>query len=120
MNLLNHSDVTLINNQCRNTGTFKVSNESGGFFSHSSRGSALALQTGHRKSIDLDFFGKVNFDELDKSKVFGTLHEVVTIKSSANINVLLINGIKVDIVNYSYPWLEPALSDNGMRLAELY
>ncbi len=28
-------------------------------------GTALALQLGHRKSIDLDLFGKINFEDLD-------------------------------------------------------
>jgi hypothetical protein len=82
-------------------------------------GTSLALQLGHRKSIDLDFFGKINFAELNRNETFNQFREVVTIKLSANINVLLINGIKVDFVNYSYPWLEPALSNNGIRLAGL-
>jgi hypothetical protein len=29
------------------------------------RGTSLALQFGHRKSIDLDFFGNVLIDEID-------------------------------------------------------
>ena len=82
-------------------------------------GTSLALQLGHRKSIDLDFFGKINFAELNRNETFNQFREVVTIKLSANINVLLINGIKVDFVNYSYPWLEPALSNSGIRLAGL-
>ena len=31
-------------------------------------GTALALQTGHRKSIYLDFFGIIEFDELSTKK----------------------------------------------------
>jgi len=82
-------------------------------------GTALALQIGHRKSIDLDLFGIINFSELDKNKIFGQFKKVVTIKSSANVNILLINDIKVDFVNYSYPWLEPVLIKNEIRLAGL-
>jgi len=36
-------------------------------------GTALALQIGHRKSIYLDFFGKLNADELQMT---GTLSEI--------------------------------------------
>ena len=57
-------------------------------------GTALALIHGHRKSIDLDFFGILNveFDILiDELK---TLGEVVLLKNSKNIHSLLINYIK--------------------------
>lgn len=33
-------------------------------------GTALALQIGHRKSIDLDFFGIVDFDQIDTFESF--------------------------------------------------
>ncbi len=69
-------------------------------------GTALALQLGHRKSIDLDLFGEIDFKIIDKARTFEKHREIKTIKSSDNINILLVNGIKVDFVNYSYPWLE--------------
>ena len=28
-----------------------------------------------------------------------------------------VDGIKIDIVNYAYPWLEPAVVEDGLRLA---
>ena len=34
-----------------------------------------------------------------------TIGEVVPLKNSKNIHSLLINNIKVDIVNYEYKWL---------------
>lgn len=82
-------------------------------------GTAIALQIEHRKSIDLDFFGEIDFANLDKGKIFKQFNTVKTIKSSSNINVLLINGIKVDFVHYSYPWLEDPLFEKGIRLAAL-
>ena len=33
-------------------------------------GTSLALQIGHRKSIDIDLFGKVEIDEITISKIF--------------------------------------------------
>ena len=57
-------------------------------------GTSLALQIGHRKSIDIDLFGILNveFDILiDELK---TLGEVVLLKNSKNIHSLLINDIK--------------------------
>lgn len=68
-------------------------------------GTALALQLGHRKSIDLDLFGEIDFEDIDSAMLFKRFQKVDTLKRSKNINIFNINNIKVDIVNYSYPWL---------------
>lgn len=80
-------------------------------------GTALALQMGHRKSIDLDLFGKVDADEFEVLNQMNAIFPVTILKKSQNINIFLINGIKVDIVNYPYPWLEQALFDMDIVLA---
>ena len=81
-------------------------------------GTALALQYGHRSSIDLDFFG--TFD-IDGEEMFGILRSYGNVekqKVSSNIRIFDINGVKVDIVNYSiYPWLENSVEEEGLRLA---
>jgi len=82
-------------------------------------GTALALQLGHRKSVDLDFFGNIDFGNIDKTKVFEKYQQVRTLKTSENINILLIKGVKVDFVNYSYPWLEDQILEEGIRIAGL-
>lgn len=66
-------------------------------------GTALALQIGHRESVDIDLFGKIDFEEQEKNIEFTGRVEVL--KKSKNINVLSIDNIKVDIVNYRYPWV---------------
>ena len=78
-------------------------------------GTALALQIGHRISIDLDLFGEIDFD----SQVFNNYSKVQVIKKSKNINIFEINDVKVDIVNYTYPWLEEELQIENIRLASL-
>jgi len=80
-------------------------------------GTALALQTGHRKSIDLDLFGKVEMDKLPLAKLFEPFKTVEIIKKSGHINIFEINGVKVDFVDYSYPWLQDAVVIEGIRLA---
>jgi len=82
-------------------------------------GTALALQLGHRKSIDLDLFGEIDFENINHTKTFSEFTKVVTLKKSKNINVFSINDIKVDFVNYSYPWLQIQLVINGIRLARV-
>jgi hypothetical protein len=80
-------------------------------------GTSLALQTGHRKSVDIDLFGTIQDDEYEVAKTLRNLGKVTTIKKSTNIGIYLINDIKTDIVNYTYPWLQNAIIKDGLRLA---
>ncbi len=80
-------------------------------------GTALALQTGHRKSVDIDLFGKIDFEELDIVNLFSGFRSVTTIKRSKNINIFIIDDTKVDFVNYGYPWLQPVVEMDNIRLA---
>jgi len=80
-------------------------------------GTALALQIGHRKSIDLDLFGDIDFDNVNTAKVFTNFNNTITLKRSKNINIFSIDDVKVDFVNYSYPWLQNQLLLGGIRLA---
>jgi len=80
-------------------------------------GTALALQIGHRKSIDLDFFGELDFEIqelIDNIKEFADL---TILSESKNIHIYSINGIKVDFVNYKYPWIDDAICEDGILLA---
>ena len=82
-------------------------------------GTSLALQIGHRKSIDIDLFGILNveFDILIDELM--TLGEVVLLKNSKNIHSLLINDIKVDIVNYNYKWLTNKMTIDNIYFATI-
>ena len=72
-------------------------------------GTSLALQYGHRRSVDLDFFGKTT-DDVDE--LTGAIHDSVgklaILSVSKKIRVYSINNVKVDIVNYDYPWIDNA------------
>ena len=75
-------------------------------------GTALALQYGHRMSIDLDFFGKI---EIDKEELKDSLREngeFSVINETRNIHQYLIDGVKVDIVNYNYPWIDDSIEED--------
>ena len=80
-------------------------------------GTSLALQYGHRDSIDLDFFGNQPIDEelfLSKLSLFGSVR---WIKKSDNILICTVNDIKVDLVSYPYTWIGPVINVNKLRLA---
>lgn len=81
-------------------------------------GTGLALQYGHRMSIDIDLFGKVEEENDDEIKAaLRQSGQLTILKASENIKIYVVNDIKVDIVNYPYPWIAPCVEEDGIRLA---
>lgn len=80
-------------------------------------GTALALQIGHRESVDIDLFGKIDFEGQEKNIEFAG--NIEFLKKSKNINILSIDNIKLDIVNYRYPWISPVKKEGNYRLASI-
>ncbi len=82
-------------------------------------GTALALQYGHRQSIDLEFFGTLPDDSFENIyKALQTLGSAELMKRSKSILVFSINGVKVDFVEYShYPWIADPVLDEGVLMA---
>ncbi len=80
-------------------------------------GTALALQTGHRTSVDIDLFGKMPTDYLELNIILNSIGKVSPLKKSPNIFIYLINEIKVALVNYPYPWIDNELKEDDLRLA---
>jgi len=80
-------------------------------------GTALALHIGHRKSVDLDFFGTITADEYELSKQLTETGQATILKKTENIKIYVIDGIKTDIVNFHYKWLASPLIESGLVLA---
>jgi len=83
-------------------------------------GTSLALQLGHRLSVDLDLFGNAvpTAAELLESLKNNGIKPVLNY-SSAQIAQFIIDDVNVDIVRYPYQWLECRASEAGVRLAGL-
>lgn len=81
-------------------------------------GTALALQYGHRQSIDLDFFGDLTCELENTQEILSKYGKVTVLKETKNIRIYVVDNIKVDFVHYScYPWLEDVIFEDGIRLA---
>lgn len=80
-------------------------------------GTSLALQYGHRKSIDIDLFGSFEADEFTIAEELRTIGEVTVLKKTPRIYIYSVSGVKVDIVNYPYPWIEELIKQDELRLA---
>lgn len=81
-------------------------------------GTALALQLGHRLSIDIDLFGAWD-RTADLGKILSRCGTVRLEHRTVDIHVFNVNDIKVDVVYYEYAWLSSALETEGIRLAAI-
>lgn len=82
-------------------------------------GTALALQIGHRDSIDLDLFSK---NPINEPELFTYLNKNYNFeKDFARNNTLKgqIEGIKIDMMTHNYPNVENDLIIEGVRMASL-
>ena len=82
-------------------------------------GTALAMQLGHRVSVDLDLFGKWDYS-VDLLEAFSAIGRTEKERGTPNgkMAFFYIDGVKVDCVSYEiYRWLEPPVEENGVRLA---
>lgn len=81
-------------------------------------GTALALQYGHRQSIDLDFFGDFRCEQEETQEILSKYGKVEVLKETQRIRIYSVDGIKVDFVyNSCYPWLAEIVLEDGIRLA---
>ena len=81
-------------------------------------GTSLALQYGHRRSVDLDFFGKTTEDVDELTEMMHDCAEtVVRGNCSKRIKAYFLDNVKVDVVNYDYAWIDAPIVYDGLRLA---
>lgn len=84
-------------------------------------GTALALQIGHRLSVDFDFFSYESLSEILLKKVkrvFEGRQLSVTYSAPEQLN-LIIDGVKVTFFNYPYQTIYPLVSFKEIRLASV-
>lgn len=82
-------------------------------------GTSLALQMGHRISVDLDLFTEKEFvaDEL-REYLEQNYHLQTDYLAFATVKGE-IEGVQVDCIAHAYPWLKPFVLEEGVRLASL-
>lgn len=80
-------------------------------------GTALALQLGHRRSVDFDFFVEGEFRPRDVALRLRALGRFEPWTEAANTLHGLLDGIRVSFLGYRYPLLEPLVQEGCLRLA---
>lgn len=80
-------------------------------------GTSLAMQYGHRKSVDLDFFGSFDTDAFAIKSIIKKIGNYHIIQESRSIYQYILDGVKIDFVNYPYEWISPKIEEDGLVLA---
>jgi hypothetical protein len=83
-------------------------------------GTALALQIGHRISVDLDFFS----DEPIKKTLLQDIEDffekpVEVLIKSKNELTIMIDEVKVTFLHYSFPLIYPLKKDDSIKIADI-
>lgn len=85
-------------------------------------GTALALQIGHRRSIDLDFFSATDdLDEKSRNEIIAEISSFSTqiIESVGGNLLMLVDGIRVGFFGYGYPLVDEPIHCENNLLASL-
>lgn len=77
-------------------------------------GTALALQFGHRNSIDIDLFTINKFDDAFVIDLISKQYSVNEILRRSNTIICLINNIKTDFIWHNYDLLKPPVTEEGI------
>lgn len=83
-------------------------------------GTALALQIGHRISVDFDFFSEKDITPVLLTKirrVFKDYSLKVLLRHSEQLTVL-VNGVRLDFVKYRFPLVLKTVEYQGVKMAQ--
>lgn len=81
-------------------------------------GTALALQLGHRRSEDLDFFSTESFDVGDLLASLAHVGDIHVQSRSGDTLHVLLAGLRVSFLKAEVPLLFPASEYRGLMLAD--
>jgi hypothetical protein len=82
-------------------------------------GTALALQLGHRISIDIDLFVDSAFAVDPVVEMLSRRYAIQSLEVAVNTIRGEVNGVKLDIMSHRYPMIDSAIVLDGIRLASL-
>ena len=82
-------------------------------------GTALALQIGHRISVDIDLFARSEFDSGKLAAYLKKNYNAEIVNSFNNTVFSFIGNIKVDMLTHPYDWLQTSRAIENIRMASL-
>lgn len=83
-------------------------------------GTALALQIGHRQSVDLDFFTIEDFSPLELQANLQEKHKLEAVQIIGDHTLIgICDGVKISFMKYSYPLLDELIEYKRTSLASV-
>lgn len=84
-------------------------------------GTALALQLGHRQSIDLDYFSKTEDIPSIRPLLENSLqpYQASLADQSWGNLIFLVNSIRIGFFGYGYPLVKPLITAQGCNIASI-
>jgi hypothetical protein len=82
-------------------------------------GTALALQLGHRKSVDIDLFTTKDFDAGKMAEYLREQYAADIFREATTGVFGYIYKIKFDLLKEPFPWLDPVEKVDGIRMPSL-
>ena len=82
-------------------------------------GTALALQLGHRVSVDIDLFTDQAFDVQLFAELLREKFSIQALETAMNTVRGTVDGIKLDLMAHRYPIIDGPTLIDGLRLASL-
>lgn len=93
----------------------------GGFYL--AGGTAMALQIGHRISVDFDLFCQNNISQnflTEAEKIFSEDKDKISpLVNNPEELTILINGVKVTFLKYPFPVLNKLVDFNGLKMLDI-
>lgn len=77
-------------------------------------GTALALQLGHRNSIDIDLFSQNDFNAEDIEEILKPKYTYTATLSRKNTVLAVVNNIKTDFIKHAYPLILNPITEEGI------
>jgi Nucleotidyl transferase AbiEii toxin, Type IV TA system len=77
-------------------------------------GTALALQLGHRNSIDIDLFTQNDFTGEEIADLLNAKFSFTTTLSRKNVMLAVVNKIKTDFIKHNYPLLFSPIKEEAI------
>ena len=82
-------------------------------------GTALSLQICHRESDDLDLFSVEPLEGMLIQSLLIDKYGFVPSVVSDNTLIGFVEGVKIDVIYHPFPWMEPAIEEDGIRIASV-
>ena len=77
-------------------------------------GTALALQLGHRDSIDIDLFTQNNFTAAEIEDALKWKHDFTATLARNNTVLAVVDKVKTDFIKHDYPFILPPITEEGI------